>query len=262
MKLFLLPVITVATGLFTLAAADAATLKATYEFSNSLAADESGVAALSPVDPLALNGFLTEMVFDRMDTVYRFAGNNSPASQQAGLSLNTTGLVTPNSYSLEMVFSFDLTVGYRRILDVQDRLSDNGFYVDPTNHLQVFPGVGNGPNAFTAGYHHIIMTVAANGTVKGYIDGQTDFTGSTTQMNLDNSATRTLNFFLDNNTGAAQTEYSSGKIAQARLYEGVLTDAEALTLSQTPILPEPGTAALLACGALGMLWRRRPQAGR
>ena len=237
------------------ATADAASLVATYEFTNSLAADQGGVPALTPVDPLAQNGFLVDTnVFGQTDTVYRFSGT---PPQNAGLSLNTTGLVAPTSYSAELVFSFDNLTGFRRVIDVFDRTSDTGFYVDPNNHLTVFPTSGTGPNTFTAGYHHVILTVASNGTVKGYIDGLSDFSTTTTVMNLSNSATKTMNLFLDNVTGNSAGEFSSGKIAQFRLYDGVLTDAEALALSQTPIVPEPASLALLALSLPALLGRAR-----
>lgn len=253
------------TTLFTIAAAgwllpgtaaDAATLAATYEFTNNLNADQIGVAAMTPTDPLGQNTYLVDTVFGQSDTVYRFSGNASPVLQQAGLSLVTTGLVSTTSYSIEMVFSLDSVAGYRRVLDVRDRQSDNGFYVDPSNHLQVYGASGSGPNTYTAGYHHVILTVASDNTVKGYIDGLADFVTTTTEMNLSNSPTNTLSFFLDNVVAGGQAEFSSGKLAQVQLYDGVLTDTEALQLSQTPLVPETSSAFLGAVGLAGVLLRR------
>lgn len=235
---------------------DAATNVATYEFTNTLAPDSgSSAPSLTPVDPLAQNAYLVESdVFGKSDTVYRFSGTSS---DNAGLSLNTTNLVMANSYSVEMVFSLDLASGWRRVIDVQDRQVDSGFYVDLDNHLTIFPTSGSGPNSFAPGYHHVIMTVASDGTVKGYIDGLSDLTVNTTLMNLSNSASNTMNFFLDNVAGRAQGEYSSGKIAQLRLYDGVLTDEEALTLSQTPLVPEPTVPMLFISAGLTLATRRR-----
>lgn len=248
----LLP-LTLATALLP-ATAGAATLVATYQFNNSLAADQGGVPALTAVDPTAQSGFVVDTVFGNSEYVYRFAGT---PSQNGGLSLNTTGLLTPNSYSAELLFNFDNVGGWRRVLDVQDRQSDNGFYVDPGSHLNVFPASGSGPTTFSAGYHHVVLTVAADGTVKGYIDGQTDFITNTAVMNLSNSINNTLNLFLDNIAGGGQQEYSSGRISKLLLYNGPLTAAEALARSQ--VLPEPGSVALIGLPLLMLLgaWRGR-----
>jgi len=234
-----------------------ATLEATYEFNNNLNADQGGVPALTPTDPLSSNEFLTDTVFGQSRTIYRWIGNANPPSQQAGFSLNTTGLITPNNYSVVMVFNFDGTSGWRRIIDVADRQSDNGFYVDPSNHLDVYPVSGSGPNTFTSGYHDVVMTVASDGTVKGYIDGLTDFTTNTTVMNTTNSATDTMSFFLDNVAGGGQGEFSDGNIAQLQLYNGVLTDNEALQISQNPLVPEPTGLALLSLVAAALVAQRR-----
>ena len=88
---------------------------------------------------------------------------------------------------------------------------------------------------FTAGYHDVVLTVASDNTVKGYIDGLTDFTTNTTVMDTSNSATETMNFLLDNVAAGGQGEFSDGNIAQLQLYDGVLTDAEALQISQNPL---------------------------
>jgi len=236
--------------------AHSAALEATYQFNNNLNADQAGVPALTPTDPLGSNGFMTDTVFGQTRTVYRWVGNANPPSQQAGLSLNTTGLITPNNYSVVMVFSFDGTSGWRRIIDVADRQSDSGFYVDPSNHLDIYPVSGSGPNSFTTGYHDIVLTVASDNTVKGYIDGLTDFTTNTALMDTTNSATDTMSFFLDNVVAGGQGEFSDGNIAQMQLFDGVLTDAEALQISQNPLVPEPAGITLLSLAAVALVSRR------
>src|SRR5947209_3349849 len=74
----------------------------TYLFNNNLSAQESGAPALTAVDPQATSGFQTDTVFGQSRTVYNFIGNTTPA-QQAGLSLDTTGRIPANNYSVEMV---------------------------------------------------------------------------------------------------------------------------------------------------------------
>jgi hypothetical protein len=82
---------------------DSGYLVVTYAFNNFLAAQQGGVAALTAVDPLGTNGYQTQTVFGSTRTVYHFDGATPPADQ-GGLSLNTTGLVANNSYSVEMLF--------------------------------------------------------------------------------------------------------------------------------------------------------------
>jgi hypothetical protein len=204
----------------------------TYRFQDSLAAEEEGMPALIPTNPLGQNGFETTTVFGRRQRVYRFAGNASPGDQQAGLTFdNRRGLLTNNHYSVEMVFEFhQQDNAWRRIMDVQDRQSDNGFYVDPTNRLDVYAFPGTGAFFTNRVFHHVVLTTARTGTVKAYLDGTLQVTVTTDVMNINNPR-RLVHFFLDNTAGAGQWEFSNGRIALLRLYNRVLTDREAADLA-------------------------------
>ena len=48
--------------------------------------------------------------------------------------------------------------GWRRIVDTQNRQSDNGFYVDPGNRLQVYPVVTGSTIFTTPGFHDVVLT--------------------------------------------------------------------------------------------------------
>lgn len=242
---------------------------ATYLFKNTFAAVEGGRPALTSTDPLGASLFETDTVFGQSRTVYHFIGNTTPA-QQAGLTLNTTGLVTPNNYSVELVAELSDGVGqYRRLLDVQNRQSDNGFYVDPSNNLNLFL-FSSGNGGFTSSvYHHIVLTDASSNTVNAYLDGSLAFTTSSSVMHLDSDLTdnpnKLLNFFLDNTVGGGQGEYSTGKIALARLYDSVLTGSQVSSLASRPFgaanTPEPNSFALLTgmclSGSVFLVRRRR-----
>ncbi|MEO6807708.1 MAG: PEP-CTERM sorting domain-containing protein, partial [Isosphaeraceae bacterium] len=111
---------------------------ASYQFQGTLAADQVGLPALNAIDPLGTNGFQVATLYGQNRQVYQFNGDASPVANQGGLTLSTTGLLTPDNYSVEMVFSFDSDQNYRRILDPSGRTSDNGLYVDPNNHLDLY----------------------------------------------------------------------------------------------------------------------------
>ena len=220
----------------------AATPVATYRFNNSLAADEAGAPSLISVDPLASNGFEDATVDGVTKRVFHWHGTANPPLQQAGLVLDATGLVQYNNYSVELVFEFlqPAQAGWRRIMDTQNRQSDNGFYVDPSNFLQVYPEVTGSTVFTTPGFHHVLLSNFLNGNqreVKAYLDGNLELTSDTDQLNLDNSSNpgHLLNFFLDNIAGPAQFEFADGRISYLRLYDGIA-------------VPEPSAWLLLTCG--------------
>jgi hypothetical protein len=211
---------------------DAETPVITYFFHGNLSPEEKNAPDLIPTDPLRQNGFENAQVLGLRKQVYRFTGNATPVDQQAGLTFdNSKGLLPSDQYSVELVLMFLEGDGrWRRIVDVQDRQSDDGFYADPFNHLQVYPLPGKGNLITAGGYHHVVLTVAKTGTVKAYLDGSIQFTGETRVMFIDNPK-KVMHFFLDNVVGPGQGEFSNGKVAVIRLYNRVLSDAKVSRLA-------------------------------
>lgn len=223
-----------------------------YDFNNTLNSSVSGAPALTAVDPQSTSGFGTATVFGSTQTVYNFNGIASPASDQAGLSLSTAGLLTHNDvYSVEMVFEFtQRDNNWRRILDVDNRQTDNGFYVSPSNTLFVYP-VGAG-STFTNNTYHDVFLVDNAGAVTFYLDGSAQATVTTPVMDI--SSANLMNFFLDNTMGPAQNEYSDGSVARIRLWNAALTAPPPPPTGA----PEPATLSLLVLGLAGVgLMRRR-----
>jgi hypothetical protein len=243
-----------------------ATAVATYNFQGNFNAVQPGAPALTPVDPEGTSKFTTDTVMGSQSTVWQFNGDNTPADQ-SGLTLNTTGLITdPGSYSLDMILEFTQRDGaWRRLLDVQNRQSDNGFYVNPSNDLDIFPVSGSTAAWTNNVFHHVVLTIddstatianPTNVTVTAYLDGVSQFSTQTNIMDLNFDPTdnpnQLLGFFLDNVAGGGQGEWSEGEIAFARLWNGVLTPTEVAAL-----IPEPGTLAFFAAGGLLLQRRRR-----
>lgn len=233
---------------------------ATYLFNNNLNAQESGVAALTATNPLGTSGFNSDTVFGQTRTVYSFNGNATPVNEQAGLSLDTTGLVTSNNYSVEMVFQFtQRNNAWRRVIDVQDRQSDTGLYINPSNQLAIFPVTG-GAN-FTNNVYHDIFLVNSAGTAYAYIDGTLSFSTATTLMDISNAG-NLMNFFLDNTASTGQGEYSNGSVAKISLYSGALTATDVANIASNPFapassVPEPSDLSLVGIGLAGIFFAKR-----
>jgi len=232
---------------------------ATYLFNDTFAAQQGGVAALTPVDPLSVSGFGNSIVFGNTRTVFTFNGNATPPSQQGGLLFDTTGLINSNLYSVEMVFSLENATGWRRVLDSQDRTSDNGLYVDPSSHLDIFPVAGSTVTFAPNTYYDVFLTVNA-GQVNGYVGTSHEISTSTSVMNV---STNYLGLFLDNTVAGGQGEYSPGNIALFRVFNNELTAGDIAALDADPFasgqssVPEPGSWLMLAGGAAALLTFRR-----
>ena len=251
MKSTALPVCLTLAGIFACAELNTAQAQVvTYQFNNTFASDQTGQPALTANDPLGSNAFEDATVFGQMRRVYHTVGNGTP-SQQSGLTLDTTGLIPANNYSVVLVTQTIGASGWRRLIDVQNRQSDNGFYVDPNNHLDVYP-VAAGTTPYTAGdYHVVTLTDSNSGTVNAYLDGSLEFTANTTVMDINNPG-NLLNFYLDNVVGGGIGEYSDARTALIEVYDRVLSSSEVTTLSANPFpaaVPEPGAIAL----GMGML---------
>ena len=231
--------------------AHAATLVADYEFNGNLNSSVAGAPALIAVDPQGVATF--------SNGVYNFGGANEPTNQQGGLQFNnSSGLLSSTSYSIYLDFKFDDRNGaWRRIVDVQNRTSDDGFYVDPGNNLDVYP-VSSSSSGFSTGDFHKVLLTVGNGVVTAYLDGDgsNQVLQTTTDVMNINNPENVINLFLDNTQGGGQGEWSAGSIDQALFYNGVVTFA------QVGAVPEFSTwgMMILGFGGLGfMAYRRRRQ---
>jgi hypothetical protein len=255
-----------AVGAISIGAANAFAIPiaAEYTFNNSFASSVGTAPALTVIDPLGLSGFRTDNVFGVNRTVYDFSGN---PNQQSGLALDVTTLMSDsNSYTVQMQFMFiQREGGYRRILDSQNRASDDGFYVGPGNTLVVYPFGGSTP--FTNNVYHDVVLANDNGNVSWYLDGGAQNLQLTGAMDI--SAANMLNFFLDNTGGGGAGEYSSGSVALIRFFDRALTADQVGALPPVVIpdldptqVPAPVPLALLAPGLFALAAARRRRRNR
>jgi hypothetical protein len=236
------------------------THSATYRFNNSLAADEIGAAPLVAVNPLGLSQFETATVYGLSRRVYHFDGSSA---QNAGLQLDTRPILSTSAYTIEMVMQFlEGNQTWRRLIDTQGRQLDDGFYVDTSNSLTIFPDSSGQANFITGQFHYIVLTYD-DGIATGYFDGDLDFMSPSTVMDLFNprNPNRFMSFFLDNNTGPATGEYADGRVALIRMTDGVLSENEIAFRAIDPFaIPEPSEVALVSAAFLLLIFsalRRR-----
>jgi len=228
-----------------------ATLKAEYRFNGTLASSIAGAPDLVSVDPLNQNYYTNEVVNGLSQQVFTWSGVASPVNQQAGLTLNPAGLISSNNYSVQVICKLtDRASAWRRLIDVSNRTSDNGFYVDPGNHLAVYPIISSLTPYTNNVYEDILLTVGG-GVVSAYLNGTRQFIGSSTLMDIP-STTNLMIFFVDNNLAGGQGEFSNGSIALLRIYEGVLnlnapTLSVELSATNSVVLtwPSPSTGFVL-----------------
>ncbi len=232
---------------------------ASYTFNNTLAAVQSGVAALTAVDPLGTSGFQTTTVFGVSQTTYHFDGAATPVGDQGGLDFNTTGLISANNYSVEMVVELAGSSGWRRLLDSLDRQSDSGLYIDPANNLDSFPNGGAGSPFSANTFFDIFVTVSPSNTVTGYFSGIQQFSETSASLDV---ATNTLGFFLDNVVAGGQGEWSSGNVALIKVFDTALTADQVASETADPFqgtstVPEPATWMLALAGVAGFAILKR-----
>ena len=210
------------------AVAQTASRVASYTFENTLSG--AGGPDLIAIDPASRASFVRDTVFGAERTVYQFGG--TPTSQ-GGLALNTTNLVNVNSYSIEMIFTLTERAGnFRRVLDVLERTSDRGLYVNAQNRFE-FSRLRSGTATFNNGtYYHLVLTVS-NNVARLYLNGSLDIDLGTDSMNI-TTARRLVHFFVDNTTDTSTQDYSSGRIALLRAYTNPLTQAEVTELARNP----------------------------
>lgn len=213
--------------------ARAASPVADYRFQNSLASSISGAPDLEHLVDATnqqQNTFVTAAVDGANRTVLHFPQFN-------GVVLSpTTGLVANGVYSVVILFSFEETIGYRRILDFKNGVTDNGVYT-LSSRLNFYPITSSDaepitPNAF----HQVVMTRNGSGIVTGYVDGAPalTFDDSNAKNGVIDENNR-LRFFQDNTGGNAPVrESSAGAVARIRLYDVALSAEEVAALDRLP----------------------------
>jgi hypothetical protein len=132
----------------------------------------------------------------------------------AGLRLGKAGVT--DHYTVEVVFRFDDTASWQKIVDFKNRARDTGLYVY-NGRLQFYNlGIGG---EFTAGKDHTVRLERDGPTkrVRGYLDGERvfEFTDSAEDAVFQDQAAL---FFVDDDA-TRRSEESGGRVQRIRLWD-------------------------------------------
>jgi len=172
-----------------------------------------------------------------------------------GLNLSSA-LLNPADYSILMDFSFIDLNGYKKILDFQDRTSDNGLYnLNPT--LDFYPVAAGSPIFSPNVLARVVLTRdAGTNTVTGYVNGVQQLTfNDGASFAIFGATNNIIRFFEDDNI-TDQREASAGLATEIQIYNGALTSAQVEALggpSAAPSsVPEPAALTLVGFGLLSL----------
>ncbi len=227
----------------------------------AVAAFVSVPASAAVIGDFRLNGNLANSAGGALSLA-----NNGGALSATGINFGAnqgptiSGFSSPSAYTVELSFSFDSVTGYRKILDFQNRTTDQGFYVyqGTLNYYPVaFPGIVDFASNVIA---NVVLTHDGTSTT-GYVNGvqRWDFSGGANSLA---DITSVLHAFRDD-FATGQGEASSGYVDYIRVYDTKLSaaDVAGLTPPGGGAVPEPASWALMIAGfgLTGAAMRRKPQ---
>ncbi len=169
-----------------------------------------------------------------------------------------SGFSNPANYSIETTFRFDVTSGYRRILNLLNGSSDTGLY-NLNGRLNFYnlttsASVAFAPNQMST----VVFTRDMAGNAVGYVNGAA-------LISFNNAALTNIGFanvlhlFVDDN--AVGGEASPGFVDYIRVYDTALTANQVAGLTPPGGVPEPASWAMMIAGfsLVGFAMRRRTQ---
>lgn len=260
--------------------ANAATLKADYNFNGDFASSVSGSPDLVKIhhDNYSRyeHSYLTDNLYQRLLQPNDYFGTKTINQQETsvfnydygtGFQLSTEGLIDNSEYSVAMRFQFDLPnswPSWHRIIDFKNLSSDYGLYnVGSGSNLSVYGAAGSSGfvDANADGWYDLVMTRTNNNNVNIFIDGQSQLSFLDSSKRTEISSDNVLNFFLDN-----YLEYTAGSVDRIMIFDGALDASEVASLdlsknvqqSKSQSVPEPAThLGLGGLAAVSLLRKKR-----
>ncbi len=197
---------------------------ADYRFQNTLTSSVAGAPRLRNLNlGPGLNVFAQEMVDGRSRTVLQFPRQN-------GLALpNATNIIARGRYTMAIRMRFAEVDDYRRIINFKPVAADNdtGLYLSTSDlAFYDYPEPDHDPVAADQ-WVLVVLTRAANGTLRGFLDGVRQFAVIDSQGLGKIGADNRLRFFRDNDN----REEASGAVARIRIWDVPLTPDQVQHLS-------------------------------
>lgn len=167
-------------------------------------------------------------------------------------------------YSIELVFDFEQFNIWRKIIDYNDRTTDDGFYFDPANRLDFFPVTSSTTTITTPVDVHVVLTRnSATSGINGYLNGGLEFSFTDSGGLGVFRGTDTLVHFFEDDAATGFNEASRGSVDCIRIYDTALSAGEVARLascsSPQSNVPEPGSLLLALLGLFGLAAVRRSQ---
>ena len=143
-------------------------------------------------------------------------------------------ILSSSDYSIGLRFAFnDLDTGYNKIIDYQNRTSDNGFYFNGRK-IKFYPGTGTGTKTISPG-EILDMVVTRNGTTKlftvyfvvgGVLTKEFEYTDTNdyAMATIVNGKVR-FGFFDDDTAFAGSEATSDGKVYSIKLWNGAIGES-------------------------------------
>jgi Concanavalin A-like lectin/glucanases superfamily len=167
-----------------------------------------------------------------------------------------SGFSSPANYSVETSFRFDVTNGYRRIMNFLNSTSDTGLY-NLNGRLNFYNLTTSAAAPFAPNQlSNVVFTRDAGGNSVGYVNGTALI--SFTNAGLTNIGfANVLHMFVDDN--AVGGEASPGFVDYIRIYDTALSASEVAGLTPPGGVPEPAAWAFMITGfgLVGSVMRRR-----
>lgn len=191
-----------------------AAVVADYRFDDNLNSSVGLVPALTEVGA-GTPTYATETVNGTIDRVRVF-----PAG--SGLSLPTTGLVSPERYTFEITFRLTEASTWERVFDASNATTDNGVYVK-NNKLDYYDNHTGGDHFGSSGFaadtfYTVAISRSASGLVTIYQDGTPQISyNDASNTGVLKSPDLPARFFIDDNVISG--ENSPGAVARIRVYD-------------------------------------------